>query len=146
LRERLAGCAGEVVVDEDGIRLGFRLLAEQLTEAVAEALTLLGGQLTIVRLSVMTLAESQRKRERNQLPDVVGIVDIQELAGLGSKQRALQVTRLPTFPAPALETREGRLWTRTAVEEFLGRWPRRSGRPRKGRGLETTITREEKES
>src|ERR1700736_2787551 len=100
LRERLGGCEAEVVVDVDGIHLGFRLQAERLTEAVAEALTRLGGQLPIVRLSVMTLAELPRERERNQLPDVVGIVDIQELAGLGSKQRALQVTRLPTFRAP----------------------------------------------
>jgi hypothetical protein len=78
--------------------------------------------------------------------DLVGIVDIQELAGLGSKQRALQVTRLPTFPAPALETRSGRLWTRAAVVDFIRRWPRRPGRPRRQGDPETTITRDEKES
>jgi hypothetical protein len=64
---------------------------------------------------------------------------------LGSKQRALQVTRLPALPEPGLESRAGQLWTRAAVEDFIHRWPRRSGRPRKG-GRETKIAREEKES
>ncbi len=143
LQERLADCDAEVFVEEDGVRLVFRVQGELLAEAVAEALSRLGGQLPITRLSVMTLKELERGRP--QLPDLVGIVDIQELAGLGSKQRALQVTRLPAFPAPALETRAGRLWTRAAVEDFLRRWPRRPGRPRKG-GPETTTIQEENES
>jgi hypothetical protein len=144
LQERLAGCAAEVCVEEETVRLGFRVQGESLAEAVAEAMSRLGGHLPIVRLSVMTLEELER--ERPQLPDLVGIVDIQELAGLGSRQRALQVTRLPAFPDPALKTRAGRLWARAAVDDFLRRWPRRPGRPRKGGGSETTIIREEKES
>jgi hypothetical protein len=143
LQERLAGSAAEVRVEEEAVRLGFRVQGQSLAEAVAETMSRLGGHLPIVRLSVMTLEELDR--ERTQLSDLVGIVDIQELAGLGSKQRALQVTRLPAFPEPALETRAGRLWTRAAVEDFIHRWPRRSGRPRKG-GRETKIAREEKES
>jgi hypothetical protein len=142
LQERLAGCESQLVAEEDGVRLSFRVQAELLAEAVAEALSRLGGQLPIVRLSVMTGEELGR--EGPQLPDVVGIVEIQELADLASKQRAFQVTGLPGFPAPALETRAARLWTRAAVEDFLRRWPRRPGRPRRA-GPQTTITPEEKE-
>ena len=60
----------------------------------------------------------------------------QEMAGLRTKQRALQVTELAGFPPPALRTRAGRLWVRAAVEAFLGDWPRRRGRP-PGKGSTT---------
>jgi hypothetical protein len=143
VRERLAGCRAEIVVEEEGVRLGFRVQAELLGDAVAQALSRLGGQLPIARLNLMTPKELER--ERPQLPDLLGIVEIQELAGLASKQRAFQVARLPGFPAPALETRAGRFWTRASVEDFLRCWPRRPGRPRR-ECPETTITPEEKES
>jgi hypothetical protein len=143
LQERLAGCESQLVAEEDGIRFGFRVQAELLAEAVAEALSRLGDQLPIVRLGVMTLEELGR--EGPQLPDLVGIVEIQELAGLASKQRAFQVARLPSFPPPALETRAGRFWARAGVEDFLRRWPRRPGRPRRERP-HAIINPEEKQS
>ncbi len=121
-----------VVVPEPGGQL-VRLTVEasDAGEAIGRALSLLGAGDRALRVEAMSVEQRERELEQPRLPDLLGIVDIQELAGLNSKQRALQVTALPSFPGPALETRAGRLWTRAAVERFLRYWPRRPGRQTK---------------
>jgi hypothetical protein len=129
LRDRLSSCQAILTVEEDSWTLRLQLEAEDAAAAVAQLLALLDAGASIVRAEATTIAEWERRLSNPQLPDLVGIVDIQEMAGLRTKQRALQVTELAGFPQPALKTRAGRLWTREGVEAFLGRWPRRLGRP-----------------
>jgi len=116
-------------VEDRGRSMSLRVDAADPLQAARRALDLLRPDGPITRLQVLTVAEAERELVRPRLPDLVGVLDIQELAGLRTKQRALQVTQLPDFPPPALVTRAGRLWVRTAVESFLSRWPRRVGRP-----------------
>jgi hypothetical protein len=129
LRRRLASRQTTLTVAENGWSVSVRLEADDAGEAVAELLALLDAGASIVRLEATTIAERERQLANPQLPDLVGVLDIQEMAGLRTKQRALQVTELAGFPPPALRTRAGRLWLREAVEAFLGEWPRRRGRP-----------------
>ena len=129
LRRRLASRQPTFTVAEDSWSVGVQLEADSPNDAVAELLALLDAGAPIVHVEATTIAEWQRRLANPAMPDLVGIVDIQEMAGLRTKQRALQVTELAGFPPPALRTRAGRLWVRAAVEAFLGDWPRRRGRP-----------------
>jgi hypothetical protein len=115
--------------DDRSWRTTARIDARDPAHAARRALDLVRPEGQVIRLQVLTVAEAERQLVSPRLPDLVGVLDVQELAGLRTKQRALQVTRLPDFPPPALVTRAGRLWVRTAVERFLSQWPRRTGRP-----------------
>lgn len=129
LRSRLAGRTLVVTAEDAGDVLRFQVEGEGLGGAAEQALDLITVQASLRRLTVMTGEEYIRQLQHPQLPDLVGIVDIQKMAGLNNKQRALQVTGLTGFPGPAIETRAARLWTKAAVERFLVTWPRRTGRP-----------------
>ena len=131
LRRRLAGRSPVVTAEDAGHVLRFQVEGKELDSAVGQALGLVTGRAPLRRLNVMTADEYSRQLQHPQLPDLVGVVDIQKMAGLNNKQRALQVTGLPGFPGPAIATRAGRLWTKAAVEQFLATWPRRMGRPPK---------------
>jgi hypothetical protein len=126
LRGRLEGVVVEELARD---HLLATVEAASVGQAIATLLALLSADDEVVRIEAMTGEDRQLQVEQPRLPDLVGVVDIQELAGLNSKQRALQVSALPGFPRPALETRSGRLWARAAVERFLRQWPRRPGRP-----------------
>lgn len=111
------------------VPMSLRVDAADPLQAASRALELLNPGGPVTRLQVLTAAEAEQQLVSPRLPDLVGVLDVQELAGLRTKQRTLQVTQLPDFPPPALVTRAGRLWVRAAVESFLSRWPRRPGRP-----------------
>jgi hypothetical protein len=115
--------------DDCSWRITAGVDARDAAHAARRALDLVQPDGPVVRLQVLTVAEAERQMVSPRLPDLVGVLDVKELAGLRTKQRALQVTRLPDFPPPALVTRAGRLWVRAAVERFLSQWPRRTGRP-----------------
>ena len=59
--------------------------------------------------------------------DLVGISEIRDiLATMGrevSRQRVDQLTRTEWFPAPQYILRQGRIWTRTAVQAALDQHP-----------------------
>lgn len=131
LRRRLAGRSLVVRGEDAGHVLRFHVEGEELDSVVEQALRLITVRAPLRRLSAITAEEYSRQLQHPQLPDLVGIVDIQKMAGLNNKQRAHQLTGLTGFPGPAIETRAGRLWTKTAVERFLATWPRRMGRPPK---------------
>jgi hypothetical protein len=134
MRRRLASCQPTLSVEEDSWSARVQVDTVDTVDAfraVSQALELLDVSGPVVRVEAMTAEEAERQLASPTLPDLVGILDIQELAGLRTKQRAHQVTELPGFPPPALATRAGRLWVRAAVERFLRQWPRRPGRPPK---------------
>jgi hypothetical protein len=118
-----------VTVEDGACSVRFQLDADGPLAAMASAAKMFERAGPIVRLVAMTIEEAERELTIPQVPDLVGILDIQEMAGLRTKQRALQVTGLPGFPPPAVKTRAGRLWVRPAVERFLAGWHRRPGRP-----------------
>jgi hypothetical protein len=126
---RLSEMLSAPTADDRSWRTTLRIDARDPAQAARRALDVVQPDGPVVRLQVLTVSEAERQLVSPRLPDLVGVLDVQELAGLRTKQRALQVTRLPDFPLPALVTRAGRLWVRTAVERFLSEWPRRTGRP-----------------
>ncbi len=129
LRQRLARWESALTVTEDGWSARLQLEADNAADAAAKLVAVLDAGASIVHVAATTIADWERQLANLELPDLVGVVDIQEMAGLRTKQRALQVTELAGFPPPAVRTRAGRLWVREAVEAFLAGWPRRRGRP-----------------
>ena len=60
---------------------------------------------------------------------LVGLTEIAEMLGL-SRQRADQITRTyPDFPEPEVELASGRVWRRSAVEDWNRRHPDRGATP-----------------
>jgi predicted DNA-binding transcriptional regulator AlpA len=53
--------------------------------------------------------------------ETLRLVEIAELLGV-SKQRAHQIARDPSFPAPVTEDYRGRLWSRRDVTAWAKRW------------------------
>ena len=52
-------------------------------------------------------------------PALVGVSEVAEILGV-SRQRALEVSRRPNFPAPVVEA-AGPVWNRHAVAKFVER-------------------------
>src|SRR5437868_9567735 len=82
LRQRLAGSKGELAVEDVGHVVRLELAADDAAAAIAELASLLAGEPAIVRLTATTSSEWQRQLATPSLPDLVGILDIQEMAGL----------------------------------------------------------------
>jgi hypothetical protein len=129
VRHRLSRWRPSVTVEDDGCSVRVEVQADGPIYAIATTTRHLEGTGPIAHVAATTIDEAKRQVTSPHMPDLVGVLDIQEMAGLRTKQRALQITELASFPQPALKTRAGRLWTRTAVEHFLADWPRRTGRP-----------------
>jgi hypothetical protein len=91
-----------------------------LYEALSEALK--GVKLDIDRVEAMTEERQEKEVEISNLPDLVGIAEIAELANT-SRQRVFQMTANKNFPAAVLELRSGRLWRKPAIESYLERHP-----------------------
>ena len=131
MRSRLSTWQPTLALEDDSWSARLHIDADDVLRAVSQALDVLEVSGPVVQVDAMTAEEAERHLASPTLPDLVGILDIQEPADLRTKQRAHQVTELPGFPPPALATRAGRLWVKVAVERFLGQWRRRPGRPAK---------------
>jgi len=86
-------------------------------EALSEALG--GVKLDIERVEAMTEERQEQELEISNLPNLVGLAEIAELANT-TRQRVFQMTANKGFPAALLELRSGRLWSRPAIENYLG--------------------------
>jgi predicted DNA-binding transcriptional regulator AlpA len=87
--------------------------------------------LTLARLSGKGSLRQEFEVESHCMTNhLVGVTEISRLLGV-SRQRADQITREYTdFPEPEVELVSGRVWRRSAVEEWLQNHPhRRPGRP-----------------
>ncbi|MCZ4325657.1 helix-turn-helix transcriptional regulator [Brachybacterium paraconglomeratum] len=69
----------------------------------------------------------ERELDRPLFPEVVGFAEIAELAGV-SRQRARQLRDSPGFPAPVIETAQGPLMAKAAIENWLESRNTRPGR------------------
>lgn len=98
--------------------------ASQIVIAAAENTV---GKIDVTGLEVMTEEEFDTELDRPVFPEVVGYAEIAEIAGV-SRQRARQFADLQGFPRPVIETAQGPLRSKTAVESWLENRPRRSTR------------------
>jgi hypothetical protein len=98
-------------VDADG----YRLALDHVYEALAGAI---GARLDVERAEAMTEERQVADLEISNLPDLVGLTEIAELAGT-TRQRVFQMTANKGFPAALLELKSGRLWSRPAIQSYL---------------------------
>lgn len=63
-------------------------------------------------------------------PSIVGVTELAEMLGV-SKQRASELARSQSFPAPLTELASGPIWIQSNVRHFCETWERKPGRPRK---------------
>lgn len=68
-----------------------------------------------------------RELDRPLFPEVVGFAEIAELAGV-SRQRARAFRQSPGFPVPVIETAQGPLMAKAAIENWLEHRNTRPGR------------------
>ena len=76
------------------------------------------GQVKIEKAEILSEERQARELEVSNLPDLVGLAEIAELAGT-TRQRVFQMTANKGFPAAVLELRSGRLWSRPAIVRYL---------------------------
>ncbi|CAN7244421.1 hypothetical protein LJR045_001003 [Microbacterium sp. LjRoot45] len=100
------------------------------SELVVDALA--SHQVTGDVVSLRAQREDAFEAELNTpiFPEVVGYAEIAELAGV-TRQRARQFAQVSGFPVPVIETAQGPLMAKAAVERWLEKRAARPGRPRK---------------
>ena len=94
------------------------LSVTQAVDYVLEAILGAVPRLEVELVEAMTEKRQDRELETSNLPDLVGLAEIAELAGT-TRQRVFQMTANKGFPAAVLELRSGRLWQRPAIESYL---------------------------
>ncbi len=80
-----------------------------------------------VSASASTYEELENELNRPLFPDVVGWAEVAKLAGV-TRQRARQFRSLPGFPSPVIETAQGPLMAKSAVEHWVRNRDARPGR------------------
>lgn len=85
---------------------------------VYEALAGIVGRMEVERAEAMTEERQVRDLEVSNLPELVGLAEIAEMAG-ATRQRVFQMTANRGFPFPVMELRSGRLWNKAAVRSYL---------------------------
>lgn len=85
------------------------------------------GKIDVTGLEVTSEEEFDTELDRPVFPEVVGYAEIAEIAGV-SRQRARQFAELQGFPRPVIETAQGPLRSKSAVESWLENRPRRQPR------------------
>lgn len=122
-----SGTEGSVtfVVESTGISEAFAAAGE-----VWEKICGLLNEVEIVKTQITS--EGKRLAEANEFsfPELVGYAEIAEMAHV-SRQRARELASREDFPVPVVETAAGPLRMKTAVEEWLSKWDRTPGRPRR---------------
>lgn len=101
--------------------------ASTATTLVANAAADTVGTIDVTGLEVMSEEEFDLELARPVFPEVVGYAEIAELAGV-SRQRARQFAELQGFPRPVIETAQGPLRSKAAVEAWIENRPTRRSR------------------
>lgn len=127
LLENLATHAPSGSIARDGLTgsVAVAVEAESLDEAVGVALDAVRDALlqrtpsaAVDGLEIITAAAMDRELDRPIFPEVVGYAEIAELAGV-SRQRARAFRQVPGFPEPVIETAQGPLMAKAAVEQWV---------------------------
>lgn len=85
------------------------------------------GAATITSLEIYSEDAFQKRLEEPGIPDLVGLTEIAEMAGV-SRQRANAIVKQDSFPAPVLTLAAGQFRTRAAVQNWVKNWTRKPGR------------------
>lgn len=137
--EELADYAAVLSVSRDFMTASVLLTitAQSVLEASSEAVGLVtaaakaaGMDASATSVQVQSDAEFDAELATPVFPEVVGYAEIAQMAQV-TRQRARQFAQLPNFPAPVIETAQGPLMAKSAVERWLETRNTRSGRPRK---------------
>lgn len=88
------------------------------------------GSVTVTGLEVLSEDAVDAELARPLFPEVVGYAEIADMAGV-SRQRARQFSNISSFPKPVIETAQGPLMGKYAVERWLETRNTSGGRPRK---------------
>ncbi len=85
-------------------------------------------------LAEITVQDERLAQERSPDPDAFdnlrSTAEVAEILGV-QRQRVHQLRANPLFPDPAWEPAAGPFWHKDDIEEFLAKWERKPGRPRK---------------
>lgn len=100
--------------------------AALIPEVLAKAHPITGA-LTLTSLEILSEAAFQASLEAPEIPDLVGLTEIAEMAGV-SRQRANAIVKQDSFPAPVLTLAAGQFRTRAAVQNWVENWTRKPGR------------------
>lgn len=92
--------------------------ASAASTAISEALTAEGIAHTMVGVQVQSEGDFLAELERPIYPEVVGYAEIAAMAGV-SRQRARQYAEKDSFPSPVIETAQGPLMSKHAIERWL---------------------------
>lgn len=122
--------------DLTGGEIAFSVSANSPLEAANEASRIviektkpILGDIIVNGLEVMTESAIHEELATPTFPEVVGFAEIADMAGV-SRQRARQFVHIAGFPAPVIETAQGPLMTKAAVESWLEHRNRAAGRPK----------------
>ena len=100
--------------------------AALVPEILAKAQSITGA-VTVVSLEILSEDAFQASLEEPEIPELVGLTEIAEMAGV-SRQRANAIVKQESFPTPVLTLAAGQFRTRAAVQNWVENWTRKPGR------------------
>ncbi|GII96762.1 hypothetical protein [Sinosporangium siamense] len=126
------------IADDEKTRcmtITFRVRAPDWDAAVTEASSVLTDAAREVLGDVLPFLGVTVGKDKESLagaaPFLVGYVEIAAMFGF-SRQRAREIAEThDIFPAPLARLATGPVFTLAGVQEFMAKWERRPGRPRK---------------
>ncbi|SEB95270.1 hypothetical protein SAMN04489806_2214 [Paramicrobacterium humi] len=111
--------------DSLGGEVGISLFADSIQEAIDSATSRVGaaaiatiGVPAFLRIDAMTQEIFERESDQPAFPDVIGYAEIARLAGV-TRQTAREYAKGSAFPQPVIETAQGPLYAKSAVEAWL---------------------------
>lgn len=113
-------------LDADDITKAGRMCVTECEQALPNM------NITPVAIDVVEWGEAERRIDKPTIPPLVGYAEIGKMAGV-SRQRARMFTQIPKFPVPVIETGQGPLFLKAAVESWLERRNTKPGRPAKNK-------------
>lgn len=126
--------SGSIATDELAGTLTIAVEAESFDDALNSALGATRAALqqfipaaSVVGVELVDSDALDRELDRPLFPEVVGFAEIAELAGV-SRQRARAFRESPGFPAPVIETAQGPLMAKAAIETWIENRNTRPGR------------------
>lgn len=126
--------SGSIAPDEHAGTITIAVEAESFDDALSSALGATRAVLqqyipsaAVVGIELVDSDALDRELDRPLFPEVVGFAEIAEMAGV-TRQRARAFRQSAGFPAPVIETAQGPLMAKAAVESWIENRNTRPGR------------------
>lgn len=136
LMDELTDYAPSASIDRDAHAGSITVAVEAVSfdDALSSALGVVRAALqqyvptaSVIGVELVDSDALDRELDRPLFPEVVGFAEIAELAGV-SRQRARAFRQSPGFPAPVIETAQGPLMAKAAIENWIENRNTRPGR------------------